>query len=507
MQRTIASSQPDTGNREIGGIAWRPILAAVLSFPAIVWQRFRTGFWSVRNKLSSDIAKPLDIERIAAHLAVVKRADEEGRRDHPPSGEEVPAGTQREIIAFFANLRRRARQQATETAEKTSRTLEQIHSSDSLAKLRDIPAGCENKILRYIADFESRLNNTVEREQQQKQHYDAFREKNKLDRVANYPGAAYYFYLIVPVLIVALAVALASMVVTDAGGTSGVSVAWIVAISAVTVIVPFMLGDSLLRRINHVSDFNKFIGRIGAIAAIATIIGIAFYVDFHTAAVLSNPNASGRDVFDAMLAAPLDVVSGIASLKGFGLVVLSGLFAMLLAYRSDDPYPGYGRVQRIYYKARDARNDVSSQLRKRINSLIDEAEADTAKVAKGFKTKVRTYTRLVEKSKQSPAALNDYDVELEDACNIVLDRYRLANAAARNSDSPMSFAEHVCFNPDREIESGSHSNGSSHVPELQAAIVELENEANLARQNLRALNLRMINSLTEPHSVNNDSAA
>jgi hypothetical protein len=239
--------------------------------------------------------------------------------------------------------------------------------------------------------------------------------------------------------------------------------------------------------------------------ALVTICGLAYYADFHVAALLANPNASNRDVFDVMLAAPLDVVSSVASWAIFGSVALTGLLAMLLGSRSDDPYPGYGAAQRSYFRARDARENASSRLRKRINALVDEAEAEVASIAHGRKSMVRTCTRLVEKSQQNPSALNDYENELEDACNIVLDRYRVTNTTARQSNAPMSFAEHICFNTERARDSGWHSSNSSHVAELQNTITELENEANSARQTLRALNLRMINSLAAPQSVGAES--
>ncbi|NNC58145.1 MAG: hypothetical protein HKO12_11330 [Woeseiaceae bacterium] len=506
MEQTLASPKTGAEKREIAGTASRPILAAVLSFLAAFWQKIRAGFWSVRNNLNSDITKPLDIERIAAQLAVVKRAEEDGIRDLPTSGEETPTGTQREIIAYFTNLRRRAKQQVTDTAEKSSRILEQIQPADVMGKIRDIPAGCENKILRYFADVESHLANTRDLAEKQKSHYDAFRQKNGLDRLAEYSAVARYSYLIVPVLIGAVAFALASMVKTRAGSEASVTMTWIVTVSAAAVIVPFMLGGSLLRWINDVRGFRRFIGRISAVAAFAAILVMAFYVDFHIDTVLANPDASNSDVVNAMLATPLDVVTNVVSWMGVGLVGLTGLLAMLLAYRSDDPYPGYGTVQRTYYKARDAHDEAASRLRKRINILIDSAESEIDTRVKGFKNKVRTYTRLVEKSQRFPSALNDYDLELEDACSMVLDRYRAANAAVRQSDSPASFAEHVCFNRDGEIAARQHSDGGSHVAELQTASVDLDNEANSARQKLRTLNLRMINSIAEPEILDPDSA-
>lgn len=507
MEQTIASPKAGTVNRETDKLAPRPILVAVLSSLAILWQKIRTVYWRVRYNVSANMAKPLDVERISAQLAVVNRGEEDGSRNLPASDEEMPGGTQREIIAYFTNLRQRAKQKVAKDTEKLGQTLEQIQVPDSLAQLRDIPAGCEGKILRFLADSESRLNHAIEREQKQKTHYDAFRKRNGLDRVAYYPGTGYHFYLIVPLLVIAAAFALARTIEDNAGGNSIVSVTWIVSLSMVVAIVPFMFGDSLLRLINHVGRVKKFIGRTGVVVAGATILGMASYADFHIATVIANPDASSRDVLDAILTAPFDVISGVASWKVFGLVGLTGLLAMLLAYRSDDPYPGYGAVQRVYYKVRSAREDASAKLRKRINILIDEAGAQVAALSKDFKNEVRTYTRLVEKSALKPSALSDFDAELEDTCNTVLDRYREANSAARQSVSPMSFSEHVCFNPEGEMDARQHSNSHSHVAELQTAIADLEKEADLARQNLRSLNLRMINSISEPLPADADQTA
>lgn len=507
MERTIVSPQGETRKLETKSIANNPILASTLSFLATAWRKTRRAVWNVQDRLSSDTGQSLNIERISANLAVVQRGTQEGSRNLPRSSEEVLSGTQREIIAYFADLRRRARQRVVANAEKSSRALEQIQVSECLTKIRDIPADCENKILRYVADYQFLVNNTVEREQKQKQHYEAFREKNGLDRVASYPGGAPYNYLIVPVLVAAVAYALAGMIKINAESNSGVSVAWIVSVSAAAVILPFVLGDSLLRWINHVSELKRFIGRIGAIAAVATIVGIAFYADFHIAAMLANADASNRSILDAMLVAPFDVVASVADWKVFGLVALSGVLAMTLAYRFDDPYPGYGAVQRSYHGARTSRDAAFARLRKRINVLIDGADAEIDSVAKAFKSKVATYTRMVEKSARDLIVLKDYEVELEDACNIVLDRYRVANAAARQSDTPLSFSEHVCFNPAGDVDPGQYSNSSGRVAELQTTIAELEDEANSARKQLRALNRRMINSTSEPQLIDADSTA
>lgn len=507
MGRTIASPQATAGHGETRGIAWRPMLYAVLSLPANVLQKIRAGLRSARHKPDSEITRPPDIEHIVERLGVVKRAQEDGRRNLPPPSEEAPTGAQREIIAYFTNLRRRTRQQAAETVEKANRTLEQIHDSEDSTKLRDIPAAVESRILRYLADFESRLQSCVERERKQKQHYEAFRKENKLDRVANYPDFAYLYYLVVPLLIAAMAYVLESLLVPGAGGSSDISVTWSRMVSAIAIIVPFMFGIISLRAINHVSDFKRFSGWIGVISAVAAILATAYYADFHIAAAPPDPNASSPAVFDAMLAAPLDVISGVESWTIFGLFVLMGLLAMFLGYRSDDTYPGYGAVQRSYYRARNERDNLTLRLRKRINALVDEAEAGVVNITRGCKARVRNYSSMVRKSAQLPSVLDDYDADLEDACNIVLDRYRAANTAARDSEAPMSFAEHVCFNTGRKMVDGFQSGSSEDLEKVQSLIIETEKEATLALQKLRDLNLRMINSVAEAQFAGTDSSA
>jgi len=506
MERTLASPRTGARHSETRGIAWR-LSSAALSLFANVSRRIRAGFQSARHKLNPEITQPLDIEHIAERLKIVKRAQEDGRRNLPPRSEEAATGAQREIIAYFTNLRRRARQQAVEAAEKASTILEQIHDSDDSTKLRDVPAAVESRILRYLADFESRLQFCVEREQNQKRYYEAFRKENKLDRVANYPDVAYLYYLVVPLLIVAMTYVLETLLLPSVDGSSAPSVTWSRMVSAVAIIVPFMFGLVSLRAINHVDDFKRLGGWMGVIAAVAAILGVAYYADFHIAAVLADPKASNRDFFVAMLAAPLDVISGVESWRILALFVLIGLLSLFLGYRSDDTYPGYGAVQRSYYRARNAREGLSLRLRKRINALVDDAEAEVSSITRGYKAEVRSYTSMVQKTAQLPSLLDDYDAALEDACNVVLDRYRAANTAARDSEAPMSFTEHVCFNAEDPRASERHADSSNDVEEARNSVVELEKEGNLSLQKLRTLNLRMINSLAEPQFVETEPSA
>jgi hypothetical protein len=222
---------------------------------------------------------------------------------------------------------------------------------------------------------------------------------------------------------------------------------------------------------------------------------MAYYVDFHLATVHAGSEMTSAGILDTMLVAPLDVISHVASWKAFSLVSLAGLLSMVFAYRSDDPYPGYGEVQRSYYRVRNAGLQVSSDFEKRINAMIDEGDAHTLQIAKRIKAGIRKYARLADKSQQMASSLDDYDEALEETCNLVLDRYRHINSSVRRSEPPVSFSEHVCYNPADDSELRRRADSGNRVAELQGRIAELEKEVGIARQGLRALNVRMASSI------------
>ena len=134
-------------------------------------------------------------------------------------------------------------------------------------------------------------------------------------------------------------------------------------------------------------------------------------------------------------------------------------------------------------------------MRKQIYTIIDAGDAGVTKLLKRLKAQISQYSRLVDESKRIPASLSDYDVVLEDGCNILLDRYRAANINARKSKVPMSFSEQVCFTPPFEPDFPVFSEKADRLKQLHQGIVELESEAAQVRQKLRNLNSRAISAL------------
>ncbi|NNC76754.1 MAG: hypothetical protein HKN77_02255 [Woeseiaceae bacterium] len=503
MERTLATPGTSSEMQDSPTRTWQPVINALQSFFVGIGHAIRATYRRARTQLSTDITPAIDVEKIARRLCIVDRAKDDGHRDLPPPDEEIPSGVQREVIAYFKDLKRAAHKQAGCAMQAATKAYEQLNDANALASLRDVPARYENKILRHISDATSRLEHAREREFKQQRHYEAFREKNKLERVATYPELPLLYYLVVPVLIAGLAAVLSHWVVPDSE-SSRLSISWMVAISTAVVLVPFVLGGLSLRALEHVDDGKYFAGWAGIVVVVGTIGILAFYADFHIAATLADANFSSRAAFDTLRSAPLEFFSGVASWTTFGLFGLMGLLAMFLGYRSDDIYPGYGAAQRDYYKAREDRERVAQRLRKRINGMIDDAVSEVTSIARGHKAKFRSFTSTARKAAQCPSILKEYDVELEDACNVVLDRYRVANSAARKTDVPLSFDEHVCFNSDEESAFAFQSFGPSDLDVVKAELSALESEADSVRKKLRTMNLHLIESTVGSQSLDDE---
>jgi len=484
MEQSIATSQ---GNVRPGKQALRNLTAIFTR----LWSGFAPIIPNSRHPSSTDVPANLDIERISARLAIESRAESDGRNGQPPSTEEGISGTQTEIVVHFKNLQRSAQHQITGFAKRLREFGEEIDLLGVNGSLRDIPSRCENEVLRLIAESQSELNYLEERETKQQKHYEALHDKSNQGQVADRPLSPVFHMVFVAFLIGVGAFAIAKYSVPGFVATGLVPPSW--AILIVTIVA--LVSTAIARAVSHTaSRAGRLTGWLGSIALIGMM---AFLAAHYIAAVTANPGVTVRNVVDSILANPIAIVTDVADWKVFVIVITAGLLASLVGYRPDSTYGGYGDAQGAIYSTRKKRDRLTKRLRMQINALIDEADVEATDLPKRLKSKISQYSRLVDESKRIPASMSDYDVALEDGCNILLDRYRAANTNARHTEIPMSFSEHICFRPEHDPNVSIFENEEGRLEDLQQGIVELEGEAAQVRQKLRDLNSRAINALED----------
>jgi hypothetical protein len=436
----------------------------------------------------------LDIDKISARLAIENRAKSDGKNDQPPSTEEGVSGTQREIVVYFKELQRRAQHQIADMARKLREHGEEIDLPGVNGSLRDIPSRCENKIFRLIAESQSRLDYLGERGTQQQQHHKDVREKKQVDQDPEQPVSPVFHWIFMAVLIGAGAIAISKISVPGFGSEEIVPPLWAILSSVIVVLVSSLIARAVSRSANHVGQLTRWLSSAIGIGSIGVTASFAAH---YIVAVTANTDVTLRNVVDSILADPITLVTNVADWKVFGIVISAGLMAYLVNYKPESSHPSNGNVNGVSYRSRRKRDRLTKRLRMQINTIIDVAEFEATELPKQLKSKVSQYSRLVDTSKRISASLSDYDVSLEDGCNILLDRYRAANTNARHTEVPMSFSEHICFRPDHEPNVSIFDTEEARLAQLRQGIVELESEAAQVRQKLRDLNAQAISALEE----------
>lgn len=492
MEHSIASSQGSVspGRGLLGN--WKSIFSGPWSALTAKRSKFTSSTRESGYPLESDISAVLDIDKISARLAIENRAKSDGRNNQPPSTEEGVSGTQREIVVYFKELQRKAQHQIADMARKLREHGEEIDLLGVNGSLRDIPSRCENKILRLIAESQSQLNYLGERGTQQQQHYKDVSEKKQVDQDPEQPDSPVFHWIFMAVLISAGTIAISKISVPGFGSEEIVPPLWAFSTSLIVVLVSSLIARAISRSANHVGQLTRWLSSAVGIGCIGVTASFAAH---YIVTVTANADVTLRNVVDSILADPITIVTNVADWKVFGIVISAGLMAYLVNYKPESSHPGHGNVNGVIYRSRRKRDRLTKRLRMQINAIIDEAEVEATELPKRLKAKITQYSRLVDESKRIPASLSDYDVALEDGCNILLDRYRAANTNARQTEVPMSFSEHICFRPEREPNSSMFAEEEGRLEELDQGIADLESEAVQVRQKLRDLNSEAISAL------------
>jgi len=322
-------------------------------------------------------------------------------------------------------------------------------------------------------------------------------EKSQQNQVAERPISPAFHWIFLAFLIGVGAFAIAKVAVSGFGGVTLIPPSWAILIALIVVLTSFVIARAVSAAVKLIGQFT---GWLGSALGIALIVMMSLVVADYIAAAAMDPGVTVRSVIDSIVADPRAVVTDVADWKSLGIVFSAGLLAFLVSYQTGNSSPGQGSIQSAIQRTRSQRDRLTKRLRMQINAMIDQADAEATDLPKRQKEQISQFSRWVNESKRIPALFGDYDVALEDGCNILLDRYRLANMSARKSDVPVGFSEHVCFRPEHEPNLITLGEEEGQLETLQEGMTALEIEAAEIRKKLRELNSLAISTLEDTPS-------
>ncbi len=141
-----------------------------------------------------------------------------------------------------------------------------------------------------------------------------------------------------------------------------------------------------------------------------------------------------------------------------------------------------------YLDACKGREKLTRHIHKKVNHIVDAAEKGVDSSANRLQKQFKKLSRLVERARDSQARYDDYLAGLEESCNLLLERYRQANAAVRNTAIPPSFSEQISFRLEGASRRSFFEEGIERHRQADAEMNDFSEAIARVRRELRKLN-------------------
>ena len=182
---------------------------------------------------------------------------------------------------------------------------------------------------------------------------------------------------------------------------------------------------------------------------------------------------------------------GVADVEAWVLVIMGimiGLFAFVKAYKSDDPYPRYGDVQREYFALRSKLEGTVGEMQESVTHTIDIAMAQVRTLPSDLKTEHRKLMGLLQDAASVPGRLTSHLDDLQDVCNQLLRQYRAENLKIRQTKEPVYFLEIHTFDDDLDLGDLSIESEREYADKLGEDIEDLGPDIDSIKDKLQELN-------------------
>ncbi len=474
----------------------RPALPArIRSLGSMLADRIASLFRGRGNSVTVNLSSPPAVDRVSALLEVEARARAEGSNDNPPSSEEVIAGTQQEIVDYFRRLQDAARRKVERFEVRLSAAVMKVDVSEAIERLRDIPSRCENDVGRIAADFQSKLEFLRDREVHERRLIDAGQKQDEEDSESTGTSSRGIYLILMLAVTGAATLALGGKSVWGVNAEALLSTKWAITIAVIAGVFPYMVAAGVGRHHSHAYDSERPTFRAAVILTTVFTIVLAFFGGHLIHLTATGMVPAVADAIAAIATEPDAIKADFDAWKGFFLITIVGLLAFNFGNHTAGASAGVHGADEAYLRAGKVREQLTRQLRKRINETVDAAEKGIERKSARLRRRVRRLSRLVEKANDTQIQYRNFTASLEDSCNLLLEHYRAANAAARNSELPRSFSEHICFRLDGASEYAPFKDSLKRYEKIDSQLSEYSALIVDVRQKLRNLNQDAIQSL------------
>ena len=372
-------------------------------------------------------------------------AIQNGLNNKPDSDDADLDQPQRRVTEVFNGFVNKARGITRQESDNLLNQLDSIEIEIDSSRCEELPKQAAHDVENRLIQNKNDVKYLRKVEQAADRAYRAFRVTNDITRDPEYVDSRYLHWSIIGALLISEAVANSYFFAlgSNLGFLGGIWKSTMV--SAVNIGIAVLIGTYVLPYKNKQSvsqnSFGFSIFSIKRLAYAALLLAgmIVLFFNLAVAHYRAQMDINPENAITAAIPALMNDLFNIQSFEAWVLFILGvsfSLFAGIKAYGHDDIYPGYGKVHRVYNRAKieyqNAKDDLNDDCIEIINSYITKIESARS----DFQRHVRDYGTVLDTALSLETGYKDYIKQLEGQCHSVLDKYRSHNVRVRNSSSP-----------------------------------------------------------------------
>lgn len=404
-------------------------------------------------------------------LDVARKAGMEGVQNKPRTSSTVPDANEQEIVGDFTGKLRQRKSDCEAKLQRfahdrvaTASKIDIEQTKDSFARiLNAVEPGLE-KLRQEHANV---LHQAKVNEGRALRYLRLFQQQHGLyNRDATYPDSLIKHFAIVAAIAVIEWISLSSFYAegSDFGLVGGVLIA--MALSIANVSLAILAGD-VLRYLNHKSLTRKrlALAAVGFLTVCFFIItlGAAHYrtatneiAQIQQAAIQQPPGTAtakmamiptdsdqwraAKEAWQRFMKNPVgfeDVFSVVLII----LALIFGIFAAYKGYLRDDAYPDYGQYDRDFKKMRAMYEAKKQDYSRAVDQFFERTLQEQRQLQTQARANIDYYQQLASRTIDEVRAFSREADEIQDACNIVVARYRQKNTEVATEPRPDYFKE------------------------------------------------------------------
>lgn len=436
----------------------------------------------------------LNFKKLIKQFDLETLAQEYGAQNLPLTEDAELDAPQRAVVDHLQHYQHQATQQLEQTLHHNRQQLRELEKQMDTSRSEVMVSEARQAIAHILLNQRDALITARLAERQSWRDRQRFKQQHHLERSARYPESKLFHWALVMVAVVLESIANSYFFAkgSDFGLIGGTLQAAL--ISLVNIGTALLVGWFVLPQFNHHHPGRKLLALGGGLCYGGLLLVFSLATAHYRAQLEINPLTALNQTIPTLLQNPWALTHFDAWIL-FVIGILFALFALFKGYTADDPYPGYGEMERHYQRINHAYSQQKQQLRQAIHHGLTQKLLELENQVNAIHRSASTYADVVARSEQLVKHYQHYLTQCEKTANQLLKHYRDLNTEARYDTPPAYFAKIELFPPHEPQTSLDWQKEHELADNFSWIIKDMEAQAAEQRQALQQLNSELLDTL------------